>query len=190
MRRAFGAIAGAAFLSAGLAAQPPVKPADPAPPPAKLPDPVGDPAAERLRLRGQLDELLLQMKRRAIAAEPAAKAPAGKFDLPASSQPVDLLRAATNLFRNNDTDAALGALRQIDPKLLGPQDGALATYLTACCLRKLNRRPEAAVLFREVAEGKDDEFLAGCAISQLALIRTSQEIEGLLAQLRTRPKSP
>jgi hypothetical protein len=60
--------------------------------------------------------------------------------------------------------------------------------MTACCLRRLNRLSEAAVIYREVAEMTEDEFVASCAVSQLALIRTQQELEAQLEQLRSRTK--
>jgi hypothetical protein len=190
MRRAVVG-AGLVFVAAsavGAAAQPPI-PAK-APAPARVPDLSADPAAERARLQGQILELIRQLKDRPTGPAAKTKASGPKLELPPGTRPVDRLRSAVNLFKAGDTDAALGAFRQLDPDDLPREDRATAKYLTACCLRKLNRRSEAAVLFREVAETKDDDFLAECAISQLALIRTTQDLEALLTQFRARPKSP
>jgi hypothetical protein len=95
-----------------------------------------------------------------------------------------------NYFRDKDFEAALTVARQIDPAALGREDRAFAQYLTGCCLRRLNRRSEAAVVFREVAAAKDDEFLVECAVWQLSLLRSSAEIEAQLEQLRVRAKTP
>jgi thioredoxin-like negative regulator of GroEL len=94
---------------------------------------------------------------------------------------------AENLFRAGDIDAAHRAFRLIDQTLLSREDRAFVNYMIACCLRRMNRRSEAAVIYRSVAEAREDEFIAGCAVSQLTLIRTAQELEAQLEQLRARP---
>lgn len=181
-----GLMAAAAAAQTGPKADP--AKADPPRPPADLPS---DLSAERARLQGQLLELVNQLKARPPGGVAAPKVPPGpKLDLPAGGSAGNLLRAATSFFKADDFDAALGALRQLRPDDLPREDRALAQYLTGCCLRRLNRRGEAKTFFRDVAEGKDDPFLARCAVSQLALINSTQELEGLLAQFRARPKSP
>jgi len=149
------------------------------------------PATERAMLRAQLAELLKRINERPPVAFP--KYPSGptvkKSDFPLDgAKPIDAVRTAENLFREGEVDAAYRVLRLIDATLLPRPDRAFAQYLTACCLRKMNKRSEAAVVFREVAEAKDDDFIAECAVSQLAMIRTTQEIEAQIEQLRSRPK--
>lgn len=151
-------------------------------------------SAERDLLQKQLLEIL---KRIADRPPPAAypKAPPlttkeGKgFEPGEPTKAVDLVRTAENLYRLGDTDAALKTFRLIDRSLLSREDRAFVNYMTGCALRKTGRRSEAAVIFREVAEARDDDFLSECAISQLALIRSTQELEAQLEQLRSRAKS-
>ncbi len=112
-----------------------------------------------------------------------------KFDFPESGKAVDGLRVAMNLFRDNDFDSALRAFRLIDAAQLGREDRAFVQYMTACCLRRLNRRSDAAAIYREVADAHEDEFISECAINQLALIRSAQELEAQREQLRPRPKN-
>ncbi|MDB5312196.1 MAG: hypothetical protein JWO38_6398 [Gemmataceae bacterium] len=146
-------------------------------------------AAERAVLRAQLAELLKRINERPPPVVPSPKPPSPrtKFDLP--ERPLDTLRVAENLFREGDVDGALRAFRLIDPTQLPREDRAFVQYMTACCLRKMNKRAEAAVVYREVADAKEDEFIAECAIWQLSLIRSTQELEAQLEQLRSRPKS-
>ncbi len=198
---AFGLVL-AGLLAAGSAAQQPLpvpapKAGDrPAPkvvpdPPAPFPKAAESTATERARLQGQLQELLKRLDERpAGSGLPTTRPPVGPRLPTPVGPPVDAVRAAMNYFRDKDYEAALLVARQIDPAGLGREDRAFAQYLTGCCLRKLNRRSEAAVVFREVANAKDDEFLAECAVWQLSLLRSTAEIEAQIEQLRGRPKSP
>ena len=72
---------------------------------------------------------------------------------------------------------------------LPPEDRPFVQYMTACCLRKMNKRSEAAVILRDVAANTEDEFIAKCAVSQLGLIRSTQELEAQLETLRAGPKT-
>jgi hypothetical protein len=146
------------------------------------------PASERAKLQAQLQVLIDRLN--AQLAEPSPRpggVPRPKFDLD-PTKAIDTLRLATNLFRDGDYDAALRAFRFIQPLQLPPEDRPFAKYMTACCLRRLNRLSDAAVIYREVAAMPEDEFLAGCAVSQLALIRSQQDLEAQLEQLRARAK--
>lgn len=149
-------------------------------------------STERAVLRAQLMELLKRLNERPAVPGPGSRPPVGspkKFPIESGMRAVDSVRMAENLFRDGDYDAALRAFRLIDRSLLGHEDRAFVQYMTACCLRKMNKRSEAAVIYREVAEAREDEFISECAISQLALIRSTQELEAQLEQLRSRPKS-
>lgn len=140
--------------------------------------------AERAVLKAQLLDLLKRLGERP-AVGPAPKAgPRPVFEMPDRVRPADAVRIAENLFRDADYDAALRVLRLTDRTLLSRDDRAFAQYLTACCLRRTNKRAEAAALYREVADAREDDFLAECAVSQLALMRSADELEAQVEQLR------
>lgn len=143
------------------------------------------PAVERAVLKAQLLDRLKRLAERPPAPPPPVKGAGPRFEVPDRGRPADLVRAAENLFRDGDYDAALRTLQGTDRAALGRDDRAFAQYLSACCLRRLNRRAEAAAVYREVAAG-DDEFLAGCAVSQLDLMRSARELEAQIEQLRPR----
>lgn len=196
MRNWVWRLSGTAGLIAALGAVAVAQPA-PLPPPAPVPvvepPPADDPLAlERAKLQGQLQELLKRLNERPPApgyGPVPAMPPGKKFEFPEGTRPVDSLRLAMNLFRDNDFDAALRACRLIDPATLSREDRTFVQYMSACCLRRLGKRGEAAVIYREVADAREDEFVAECAVWQLALIRSSQELEAQLEQLRSRPKT-
>lgn len=152
------------------------------------------PAAERIKLRLQLLELVKKLADRRLpgpAPETGTRPPAPRPrpDLEDAQRPVDAVRAAANLYRSNDFDAALRAFRLIDLSTLGREDRAFSQYMTACCLRRLGKLSDAAVLYREVAEAHDDDFVTECAVWQLSTIRWTQELEAQLEDLRARRKS-
>lgn len=160
-------------------------------------EPVASPptstSADRARLLGQLDELLKRLNSQPPGGMPSSRppitppTPKTKFEF-GDGQPIDTLRMAMNLFRDGDFDAALRAFRLIQPTQLPPEDRRFVQYMTASSLRRLGRLSEAAVLYREVAESTEDEFLATSAVTQLNLMRNAQELEAQLEQLRARPK--
>ena len=148
---------------------------------------------ERAIVRAQLLDLLKRINDKqstpSLPPHSASPPPKEKFNLE-GSRPVDVVRMAENLFRSGDTFAALQAFRSVDQEVIPREDRLFVQYMTACCLRKMNKRAEAAALYREVAEAKDvDEILSGCAISQLSMIRRTQDLEAQLEQLQSRPKS-
>ncbi|MBX9624878.1 MAG: hypothetical protein K2X82_13820 [Gemmataceae bacterium] len=152
---------------------------------------VGPPAVatERAVLQAQLLDLLKRLNERPAPAPAPKASPPPRFEVPDRVRPSDAVRMAENLFRDGDFDACLRVLRLTDRAQLGRDDRAFADYLTATCLRKLNKRAEAAAIYREVADARDDPFLAECAVSQLALMRSAEELEAQLEQLRGRPKT-
>lgn len=102
---------------------------------------------------------------------------------------LDPLRAAQNLYKAGDVEAAYRALTMTRPETLSREDRIFAQYLTACCLRRTGKPNEAMVLYRELATANEDEFITECALWQLATIRSSQDLQGQLEQLRANPKA-
>lgn len=146
--------------------------------------------SERNRLQQELKELLQRIESRPLPS-PKSKVnegPARKFEPISGDKPLDLLRSATNLFQDGDLDAALRTFRLIDTSSLNREDRAYVKYMTATCLRRTGRVSEAAALYREVAESRDDDFLAECAIWQLSLLRSTQELQSQLDRLRGKSK--
>lgn len=175
---------------AGAPAQPPLAPA-----PTDKATGTTDTAAERAKLQA---DLLLLLKR--LSAAPPATYPApGPMPLPgprpkvepgaSGPKSLDPVREGMNLFRDNDFEAAKRVFQLIDPTVLQKEDRAFVRYMLACCLRRQGKPAEAEVVYREVANSGDDEFLASCASWQLSLIRSEQELQAQLEQLRARAKS-
>lgn len=166
--------------------------------PADAPADATGPAGERAVLRAKLLELVKKLEQKKMAPPPAGPTkpgakepmppPRAKFEVPEGLKPVDAVRLAQNLYRADEIDAALRAFRLIDVSALSREDRAFVQYMTACCLRKTGKLSEAAVLYREVADAKEDEFLTECAVWQLQTLRSSQELEAQLEQLRARRK--
>jgi hypothetical protein len=199
------------------AAPPPAKHADSTPDPVKkLTEELGDLARERdaltkpakpdasgderARLRAQLLDTVkrLENQRKAAAApkpadpnKGAAKDPhpPTKYDIPDGTKPVDPMRLAVQVYKLGDADAALRAFALVDTTVLGKEDRAFTQYMTACCLRQTGKASEAAKIYRDITETKDDPFLTECALWQLAAIRSTQELESQLEQLRSRRKA-
>jgi tetratricopeptide (TPR) repeat protein len=160
-----------------------------------------DPAApgEAAKLRKQLLDTLSKLEQQKKAPPPAAHPdpknsggddhPPKKFELPTDKPPLDAVRLALGLYKTGDLDAALRAFKLIDTSVLTKEDRAFAQYLTAGCLRKTGKVSEALALYRDVAEAKEDAFLTECALWQIGAIRSAQELETQLEQLRARRKS-
>jgi hypothetical protein len=186
-------------IAAGALAQPEPRPL-PAPPPtekfdkeAKEAKEAEDLSAQRAKLQAELLALLKTISARAPAgpASPPMPAPKVKPDYPPpeSGKSIDQVREGMNLFRDNYFEAARRVFYAIDPATLNREDRVFARYMLASSLRRLGKVADAEVIYREIANNPDDEFLASCAISQLSLIRSNQELEVQLEQLRSRAKS-
>jgi hypothetical protein len=151
-----------------------------------------DTSNERARLQGELNELLKRITASArTKPEPPKNPPPPKISpvttLP-DGRPVNAVREGMNYFRENEFEIALGVFKRIDTTVMLREDRAYVQYMTACSLRRLNRPNDAAVIYREIADSRDDEFIAECAIWQLSMIRESQDLETQLDVLRTRSK--
>lgn len=124
-----------------------------------------------------------------VVPKPAVMPPSPESDTPPPTgvgKIVDPLALAQALFRAGDYEAALGTYRLLDVAALGTEDSVTAQYMMACCLRKLGRFEEALPLYREVANAKDDAFLAECAQWQLGALSWRRDLEARLQQLRQR----
>jgi hypothetical protein len=184
---------------AGAPAQPPEpRPPGPAPGPLPVPTPVEkgtvDTTAERARLQA---DLLALLKRLSAAPAPGSYAPVpgpgsgpkSKYEPGAGGKGSDSVREGMNLFRDNDFEAARRVFQLIEPSTLPREDRAFVRYMLASCWRRIGKPAEAEVIYREVANSGDDEFLASCAVQMLSLIRSEQELQAQLEQLRSRAKS-
>lgn len=157
----------------------------------------GESADDRTRLRSKLDELIekLDQKKTPKTAPPTtpAKQPhdppePSKPVLPEGGKGIDLVRAAGNLFKTGDAAAAEELLKLVDTAQLPKEDRAFADYLRAACLRKAGKPDQALKLYRAIAEAKDDPFLAENALLQITAIKSAQELEAQLEQLKSRKK--
>lgn len=179
-------------IAAGAIAQPAPKPF-PAPPPAE----VEDAAAKRARLQNEMLNALKGIADKGASGpitNPMVPPKKGDYYPPADpNKSIDVVREGMNLFRDGNIEAARRTFFGADPAALAPADRLFAKYMLACSLRKLGKVSEAEVIYREVANTQttspDDEFLTGCAIWQLSLIRSATELDAQLEQLRSRAKS-
>jgi hypothetical protein len=154
-------------------------------------------ADERAQLRDQLIETLNKLEtRKKPSSAPAPvekkhpeKPPAPKLDLPDGTKAPDAVRFAANLYMYGEIEAAYKTFKQMDLNGLPKEDRTFVQYMTACCLRRLGKSTQAAPIFRDIAEAKDDGFLTECALWQLSGIRYTQELETQLEQLRSRRKT-
>lgn len=157
-----------------------------------------EPTDERTRLRNKLDELverLDQQKKSPKLAQPKTDSPAdprGKPTtrpaLPEGGKPVDLVRAAGNLYKAGDTEGAYELLRVLDTNQMPKEDRAFADYVRAACLRKMGKTNDALKLYRAIADAKDDLFLADSAVVQMTAIQSARDLETQLEQLKSRRK--
>ncbi len=152
------------------------------------PEPTPD---ERTRLRARLDELIEKLDKPKVEPKPAHPPDKGhdpKPTLPEGGKPADTVRSAANFYRIGETDQALQMLKVTDTSQLPKEERAFADYLRAACLRKLGKTTEALTIYRDVAAANDDPFLAEHAKLQVTAIRSAQELEAQLEQLRGKRK--
>jgi len=159
----------------------------------------GEPADERTRLRNKLDELvekLDQQKKNPKPSQPKTDTPVDshgkpttpKPALPEGGKPIDLVRAAGNLYKAGDVESAYELLRVLDTNQMPKEDRAFADYVRAACLRKMGKTSDALKLYRAIADAKDDLFLAESAVVQITAIKSAQDLEAQLEQLKSRKK--
>lgn len=159
-----------------------------------------EPADERTRLRNKLDELVEKLgeqkknpkpppaqHKTETPTDPHGK-PAPKPVLPEGGKGIDLVRAAGNLYKAGDVPSAYEMVRGLDTNQMTKEDRAFADYVRAACLRKLGRTDDALKLYRTIADAKDDPFLAESAVVQITAIKSAQDLEAQLEQLKSRRK--
>lgn len=100
--------------------------------------------------------------------------------------PVDPLTLAQALFQSGDAAAALVVYRKLEQEEQKPADRIAIQYMIACCLRKLGKSDEAAVMYREVANSGGGEVLVESAQWYLRALRERRELEAQLDQMRQR----
>jgi hypothetical protein len=74
----------------------------------------------------------------------------------------------------------------IDGNKVSRKERAWVHFLTASCLRKQGKLAEAAVLYREVAEAKEDDFLTESAIWHLGFLRWREDMQKQLDEAKKR----
>jgi tetratricopeptide (TPR) repeat protein len=124
---------------------------------------------------------------RETTANPREFNPAGPAVVtsPISGRPLgDPFLQAQALFRGGKYKDALAAYRALQPESLNSDERLLVQYLCACCLRKLGKLDEAATLYRQVADAREDDFLTECSLWHLGTIGWRRDIEKQLADVR------
>lgn len=135
-----------------------------------------------------------------VASSPAA--PSGHSPQPMPSAPsvtppepaakvvteaqVDPLSLAQSLFRACDYAGALNVYRKLEQEEQKPEERAGLQYMMACCLRKLGKRDEASMLYREVANSSAAEILLENAQWYLRTMKDRSQLEAELEELRQR----
>ncbi|MCX7700443.1 MAG: hypothetical protein N2039_06160 [Gemmataceae bacterium] len=151
--------------------------------PSAKPDPPGDTAdlvAERARLKARLFDLLERIpSRRAPATSTPAVEPPPEWTSE-SFRPVDRIRYVQNLIKAGQYATALRASKVMDPANFSGKQGAMLRYLQASAHRRAGDLEAAKKLYAELAQSRDDDFLAECAAWQLQAIRTREELTGRL----------
>jgi tetratricopeptide (TPR) repeat protein len=104
-------------------------------------------------------------------------------------KPIDPMGLAQALFQTGDYEGALTTYHLLDIKNLSKTDRAAVQYFMATCLRRLGKLDEAAALYRDVVNAKEDEILADCAQWQLSAFRWRRDLETQLEQMRQRRHS-
>jgi hypothetical protein len=111
------------------------------------------------------------------------KGPAVSATVPNALQGDPYLLAQAH-FRSGQYQEALTVFRSLQLASLPQEERLLVQYLSACCLRKLGKLDEAITLYREVADARENEFLAECSLWHLNNIGWRREIEKQLASIR------
>lgn len=142
--------------------------------------PSGD-AAARLKLRLKVAELLGKLKDKGRPGAPlnGGLPPGVPRPDPLERSPGaigDRLTLAQLQFRSREYAAALKTLEAMDRGELISRDRTWADYLRASCLRHLGKLGDAAKIYREVADTKEDKVLSEAATWQLGFLRWRQEM--------------
>jgi hypothetical protein len=157
-------------------------------------------AAELARLRQRLLALSKRLDQPVSAPPPVSSHPRPAVPVQTNEQPTkgpevspgqggshltsDPYLQAQAYFRARQYQESLAALRSLPPESLNLDERLLVQYLSACCLRKLGKLDEAVTLYREVADAREDEFLAECSLWHLSNIGWRRDIEQQLVAIR------
>lgn len=141
-------------------------------------------AAERARLKAKLYELLERIPARQTPPSTAPIVDPSHDTNPDSVRPVDRLRYLQNLIKSGQYATALRAFQVMDPASMTGKQGAMLRYLKASAHRRAGDLEAAKQLFAELAQSREDEFLAECAAWQLQAIRMREELNGRLDTTR------
>jgi hypothetical protein len=159
-----------------------------------------EPAEDKDALNQKLNDLLKKLAEQKNAPKPATPAtkPHDPHDphpptppkviLPEGGKPADQVRSAGNLFQAKDLDEAYRIVKGLDLSQLTKEDRAFAEYIRAACLRKQGKLQDALTVYRQIADAKEDPFLADCAVTQITAINSARELEAQLEQLKSRRK--
>lgn len=140
--------------------------------------------AERARLKARLFDLLERIPSRQVPAKntPAAEPPP---ELNSETfRPVDRIRYVQNLIKAGQYATALRTFQVLDPSNFSGKQGAMLRYLQASAHRRAGDLEAAKKLYAELAQSREDDFLAECAAWQLQAIRTREELSGRLDTTR------
>lgn len=142
------------------------------------------PPAERAELQTKISELLTKLA--TAPPKPALVEPSKSVAtaLPADFKPADPISLSRVLFRNQEFEASLRILKLIETENLEREDRAFVQYLMASCLRHMGKHSEALVIYRDIADQREDLFLAECAVWQISSIKWQQEAQTQLEQSR------
>jgi tetratricopeptide (TPR) repeat protein len=103
---------------------------------------------------------------------------------PGGRQPGDPYLLAQAQFRAGQYQEALDLYHSLQPESLSMEERLLVQYLSACCLRKMGKLDDAITLYREVADAREDVFLAECSLWHLSNITWRRDVEKQLAGIR------
>jgi tetratricopeptide (TPR) repeat protein len=157
-------------------------------------------AAELARLRRRMAELFLTLKidpsgrpRPPSSDDPPARPPRMAPDnepsserrlAPTATAKEDPFLLAQLQFRAGQYEASLAAFRRLDPESLSQEERVVVQFFGACCLRKLGKLEEAAAIYRDVADAREDDFLTECAVWHLSAIAWRRDVEKQLEEFR------
>lgn len=144
-------------------------------------------AAERARLKAKLFELMERIPARRSPPPPVAE-PSHDTN-PDSVRPLDRVRYLQNLIKSGQYATALRAFQVMDPTSFTGKQGAMLRYLKASAHRRAGDLETAKQIYGELAQSREDDFLAECAAWQLQAIKAKEELLGRLDTSSTsRPK--
>ncbi len=142
---------------------------------------------DNVQIKAQIEELIARIAVAPYGVSPPHKSSAGSPKL--DRIPTDPIGLARVLYASKDYDGVLRTLRMTDMEMMDKQDRAFARYLIGSCLRMEGKRSEAAAMYREVADAKEDEFISECAVWQVQAMKFQQDTQSQLEDSAKRRES-